>query len=118
MITTWLRKCLELLHVVPRSELVARIVSRHPRPDQITPGEMVIVRDNIDKWACFSCPGGCGETLKLSLNSQRRPRWSVTTDWLRRPTLLPSVRQTSGCKCHFWVRHGRIEWCRDSGHLR
>ncbi|MCW3783225.1 DUF6527 family protein [Defluviimonas salinarum] len=76
---------------------------------------MIVVRDGVDKWACFLCPGGCGEVLKLSLSRNRRPRWKVNIDWLARPTAAPSVRQLNECRCHFWIRKGRVEWCRDSG---
>ncbi|MDV4146480.1 DUF6527 family protein [Shimia sp. FJ5] len=75
---------------------------------------MIIVRDGVDKWACFHCPSGCGETIKLSLSKNRMPRWTAMSDWLRRPTISPSVRQTNECRCHFWIRCGRIDWCRDS----
>ncbi|WP_368373266.1 DUF6527 family protein [Roseovarius sp. THAF27] len=27
----------------------------------------------LTKWASFHCPGGCGETIKLSLNKNRKP---------------------------------------------
>ena len=109
------RKFLEAFHFVTCSDVTVRFVSRHPNPEQIRSGEMLIVRDKIDKWLCFHCPDGCGEIIKLPLNPRQRPRWGVSSDWLRRPTVNPSVRQTSGCKSHFWVRKGKIDWCGDSG---
>lgn len=118
MITDFLRKSLELFHAIPQSDLVAKITPTHPTQEQILPGNMTIVRDGIDKWACFRCPGKCGETIKLSLSKNRRPRWSAATDWLNRPTVTPSVRQTNHCQCHFWIRQGRVDWCKDSGHKK
>lgn len=115
MLVDVLRKSLELLRLIPRNELVARVTRMHPRPEQIVPGGMIIVRDGIDKWACFMCPGGCGETIKLSLSQKGRPRWTAAADWLRRPTVSPSIRQLNECGCHFWIRQGRVDWCRDSG---
>ncbi|MER2508151.1 MAG: DUF6527 family protein [Amaricoccus sp.] len=76
---------------------------------------MIVVRDPKDKWACFPCPCRCGEIVKLPLGHARRPRWSVAIDKLNRPTISPSIRQTSGCLSHYWIRRGRIEWCKDSG---
>jgi len=67
------------------------------------------------KWACLRCPGGCGEILLLSLNPTGRPRWTAAIDWLGRPTVQPSVKQLDGCRCHFWIRCGMVEWCSDSG---
>ncbi|WJY23323.1 DUF6527 family protein [Fontisubflavum oceani] len=50
----------------------------------------------------------------MSLSKNRRPRWTAMSDWLRRPTISPSVRQTNECRCHFWIHQGRIDWCNDS----
>ena len=47
---------------------------------------------------------------KLSLSEKRRPRWSVTVDALGRPTVTPSVHVLNGCRCHFWIRRGAIDW--------
>jgi len=66
----------------------------------------------VDKWACLNCPGGCGKTINLALNPTRRPRWSVETDIWQQPTVQPSVHQLNECGCHFWIKSGRIEWCK------
>ncbi|WP_353163382.1 DUF6527 family protein [Salinisphaera shabanensis] len=115
MTVGWIRKCLEFVRLIPSTEVTGKITPRHPASDQIFYGEVTIVRDQVDKWACFRCPGGCGEAIKLSLNRNRRPRWTATCDWLMRPTVSPSVRQLNECKCHFWIRRGRVDWCADSG---
>jgi hypothetical protein len=110
------RKILVLLRLIPKPDFVSRGVVSHPNPEDIAPGEIVIVGDvKYRKWACFRCPGGCGETILLSLNKSRRPSWHVFLDWLKRPTLHPSVRQLNECQCHFWIRKGRVDWCKDSG---
>ena len=70
-----------------------------------------VVDGGVEKWACMKCPGGCGVVIPLSLNPKRRPRWSIGTDWLRRPSVSPSVHQQNECGCHFWIRKGRIDWC-------
>ncbi|MGB7334484.1 MAG: DUF6527 family protein [Salaquimonas sp.] len=77
------------------------------------PDKLVLVENgDIKKWACMSCPGGCGEMISLSLNPNRRPRWKVATDFWQRPTLHPSVHQQNACGCHFWVKRGQVHWCR------
>ncbi|MCJ2007052.1 DUF6527 family protein [Methylobacterium sp. J-092] len=97
-----------------RSELLSRTVSQYPDAASVRDGDLVHVVDGgIEKWACFRCPGGCGTLIPLSLNPKRRPHWSVTSDWLGRPTVAPSVHQTNVCACHFHVRRGRIDWCED-----
>ena len=97
-----------------RFDLLAVTRATYPEKDSLGAGELVVVRDGgVEKWACLKCPGGCGATISLSLNPQRRPRWSVFLDIWRRPTMQPSVHQTNQCGCHFWIRKGLIDWCRD-----
>jgi len=87
-----------------------------PGREELNSGEIVIVGPlERPKWLTFPCPSGCGEPLLLSLNKERRPRWSIQCDWLGRPSISPSVHRTDGCRCHFWLRKGRVEWCKDSG---
>lgn len=107
----------ERCRLVGRSDLVGRVSARHPTPEELQARSLIVVRDGaLDKWACFRCPGECGEKIQLSLSRARRPRWSVRLDWLLRPTIEPSVRQLNACRCHFWVEHGQVQWCADSGH--
>ena len=114
-----IRVCLESAGLIRRSALTGLVRAEHPGMDELADGRLCVVRDGgIEKWACFRCPGGCGHKIQLSLNPNRRPRWIVRLDWLDRPTLSPSVHQTNECRCHFWVRRGHVEWCRDSGHRR
>ena len=111
------RVVLEGIGWLPRSHLIASVQEAHADPERLTSGRMIIVRSGrLDKWGCFRCPGGCGEKLQLSLSQKRRPRWSIAVDWFGRPSVSPSIRQTNACRCHFWIKKGRVEWCRDSGH--
>lgn len=97
-----------------RFDLLAYTVPSHPEKGALRPGEVAIVRDGgLLKWACMTCPGGCGATIALSLNPDRRPRWRIVADWWGRPSVEPSVHQTNACGCHFWIRDGRVEWCAD-----
>lgn len=83
------------------------------------PNTLLLIEDGgIQKWACFSCPGGCGQNIHLSLNPNRRPRWKITLDFWFRPSITPSVHQKNACGCHFWVKRGRIEWCRGERPMR
>jgi hypothetical protein len=96
-----------------RYDLLVSPVSLHPGKNAVPPGELWVVTDaGVKKWACMSCPGGCGVQISLSLNPDRRPCWSVETDFWNRPTVTPSIRQLSACTCHFWISRGVVEWCR------
>lgn len=111
-----IRRCLSAAGFTRRPDLVGRIMGRHPNPEELSPGTIVIVKDGqIEKWACLRCPGGCGEKLMLSLNAARRPRWTVKLDWLGRPNVTPSINQLNACRCHFWIKGGEVQWCKDSG---
>ena len=104
------------LRLVRRPDLVGRIIDRHPTPEELPEGKLVMVRDgNRNKWACLRCPGRCGEKLQLALSSSRHPRWCVRLDWLGRPSVSPSIRQLNDCRCHFWIEGGTVHWCADSG---
>ncbi|WP_319003147.1 DUF6527 family protein [Acidovorax radicis] len=61
----------------------------------------------------MKCPCGCGRILELLLIPEAHPRWKLTVDSGGRPTLHPSVWVKDGCRSHFWLRQGQIEWCRD-----
>jgi hypothetical protein len=87
---------------------------RYPAPNELGDDTIYVVNDTgLEKWACFKCPGGCGEKMMLSLLRDRRPRWTVKLDWLLRPSVKPSVWQTNECGCHFCIEHGHVAWCAD-----
>lgn len=116
MIADLARKILAGCGLISRPDLVGIVVEDFPAPEQLAEGLLHVVQDgDRRKWACMPCPCRCGRPLQLSLNPSRRPRWTVELDWLKRPTLNPSIRETSGCKAHFWVCKGRVEWCSDTG---
>lgn len=95
-------------------DLLANRARSYPAEPDLRPGEIVHVVDGgVEKWACLKCPGGCGATIPLSLSQKRRPRWEIALDWFGRPTVTPSVHQQNDCGCHFWIRQGRIDWCKD-----
>ncbi|WP_084567619.1 DUF6527 family protein [Mesorhizobium sp. M0496] len=66
------------------------------------------VRDGYPKWAHLTCPH-CGEHIQLQ-TAQARQRWTLSVDWLNRPTVSPSIWETQGCGAHFFVRRGKLVW--------
>ncbi len=102
--------------VLRKPDFRVRWAADMPPREDLAPGVLVVVGDKRSpKWVTMQCPSKCGTPLLLSLSQARRPRWSVSTDWWGRPTLAPSVRRTDGCRCHFWLRKGAVEWCADTG---
>lgn len=94
-----------------RPTIVTELVAdrpRHPRKNRL----YVTQQAGQPAFGAMACPCGCGETLNLRFFGARRPRWSVSWDHRRRPTVRPSVWRQSGCRSHFFLTAGRIDWCR------
>lgn len=115
MLLDLVRRGLELFRIIPRTEVAAQVLRRHPDATLLRSDQLIVVRGEIDKWALMRCPCGCGERLQLSLAPERRPRWNVKVDWLGRPTVEPSIRMRDECRAHFHIHKGHIIWCGDSG---
>lgn len=116
MLQTTLAKTLAWFGIIQKPQFLVKSVLDMPAPEDLVPGQAVIVgAAERPKWVTFPCPSGCGTPLLLSLNPDRRPRWKVTRDWLGRPSIAPSVHRADGCRCHFWLKKGKVEWCEDSG---
>lgn len=79
---------------------------RMPRRD------LVLARDGGEDWCVgMRCPCGCGDTIELLVIREAKPRWDIAVNGDGRPSLSPSVWRQTGCRSHFWVRYGRVDWC-------
>ena len=58
------------------------------------------------------CPCGCKKLLYMNAMPEYHPCWKYTIDKNERISLSPSIHRMVGCKSHFFVRNGRIDWCR------
>ncbi|ABI78193.1 conserved hypothetical protein [Hyphomonas neptunium ATCC 15444] len=106
-------RLLRSVHLLQFNFLATR-VSRLPDSSTMEADKLTLVQSgNVKKWACFKCPGGCGEVINLSLNPKQRPRWQISEDFWLRPTIHPSVHQKNKCGCHFWIKSGKVHWCKD-----
>ena len=64
-----------------RADFIASRQPNYPSDRKEAPNELVVVAaGDIRKWACLTCPGGCGARIALSLNPNHKPRWSVAVD--------------------------------------
>lgn len=82
-------------------------------PDKLDIKKIYIVGEGEYLWfAAMICPCGCGETLKMGLMPDQRPRWTVSEHNDGSVSLHPSVWRKVGCKSHFWIKHGEIIWHR------
>ncbi|MGB9498699.1 MAG: DUF6527 family protein [Dissulfuribacterales bacterium] len=103
------------LYIVRTPDLTVKNVPDHPLRDNINEANIFVVGGRTyQKWAYLRCPCGCNEIIMLSLAKTRKPNWSVRMDFLNRPTIYPSIWQTSGCRSHFWVQEGAVNWCKNT----
>lgn len=71
---------------------------------------LYLVGEQNQPWqAAFICPCGCGALIQLSLLEDSYPKWEVSfiNDNV---SLSPSVHRIVGCKSHFYLKRGQIEW--------
>jgi hypothetical protein len=95
----------------PRRRLV--VVEGDSLPDLLPKRDIVLARDGEEDWCVgMICPCGCGQKIELLVIPEAKPRWDLQTDAKGRPSLRPSVWLQRGCRSHFWLRNGRVEWCR------
>jgi hypothetical protein len=89
------------------------VVEGDTLPSRLPRRNIVLAREDGDDWTIgFRCPCGCGETIELAVIEGARPRWDFSADAKGKPTLSPSVWRQIGCRSHFWLRGGRIQWCK------
>jgi hypothetical protein len=84
-------------------------------PKTLAQRRLYVVGENGQSWfAAFVCPCGCGAIIHASFVEGSRPRWRLVRHFGGAVSLHPSVSRTKGCQSHFWLRRGRVEWCRPS----
>lgn len=102
--------------------LVRRVTSRLRRPyvaqrveelPGILTGRVVyIVGEGGHDWsAAMLCPCGCGAALEMNLVPPSRPLWRATVHEDGSASLHPSVWRKIGCRSHFVLSRGRVQWC-------
>lgn len=82
-------------------------------PDAPADREVYLIGEGDHLWsAAFQCPCGCGALIQLNILRDAKPRWEVTRHSDGTVSLYPSVWRQVGCRSHFVLRQGIIEWCR------
>lgn len=71
----------------------------------------LVVEDGQVWQVAMVCPCGCGALIQLCAVPESSPSWKVMSHRDGTVTLSPSVWRTAGCRSHFFVRAGRIQWC-------
>ena len=75
---------------------------------------LYVVGTKDEPWqAEMLCPCGCKEKIVLPLNNETSPRWTLKISHSNVPSLRPSVWRSKGCKSHFFLTDGHIQWCKN-----
>ena len=113
----WVKTCLLKLFQKNEKAYFSRIkfLEITPKDDAIGSRDFIlVVYKGKSYWVMFRCPCGCCKVICLPLrSSEGGNRWQLEVNNLGKPTLYPSIRQNTGCKSHFWVKNGKIQWCTD-----
>ncbi len=97
--------------------LVGLLQSKHKTafsedlPEVLSDKTIYIVGEQEMPWLiAFKCPCGCNSIIHLNLLEDAKPKWKYSVTSKKRINISPSVWRTKGCKSHFFVRKGKIEW--------
>jgi hypothetical protein len=102
------------LRLFRRPKYLAKEVPESPSSEELQAHLIFLeVRGGFLKWAHMSCPK-CSDHIQLPLAG--KDRWKLKFDFLRRPTLAPSIWETQSCGAHFFIRKGEILWCNEARH--
>lgn len=83
-------------------------------PEVISDKLFYIVGEKRSPWVLvFKCPCGCNQIIQLNLLKEANPCWSFRITPNKKINIRPSVWRTTGCKSHFVVRNGNIDWVRE-----
>jgi hypothetical protein len=99
---------------LPWWRLVATVDAADEVPDRLPKrGAILVGSPAKPKWLAFDCPCRARHRVMVSLDSARRPRWSIRGAFVL--SVSPSVDdRTLGTRCHYFIRNGRTVWARDS----
>jgi hypothetical protein len=97
-----------------RIDFATKQVASRPKDAEIPKKTVIIVgQQGFQKWALMRCPCGCNEVLSQSLMKKKLPSWRLEIDRWNRITLSPSIWKNDGCRSHFFIKKGRLIWCKD-----
>ena len=80
-------------------------------PEEPKKNHLYLVGEDDHFWfAVFLCPCGCGTNVQVSFLANSNPQWTFTEHRNGTISLSPSVWRKDGCRSHYFVRCGFVEW--------
>jgi hypothetical protein len=81
-------------------------------PEMLNANAVYVLGEGSHRWfVAMKCPCGCGELVQVSLLPDAKPRWRLVEHPDGTISLAPSVWRKVGCRSHFFLRCGLIQWC-------
>ena len=93
---------------------LAEHVRELPDAKGMVPGIVYVARGDGWGHVGFRCPCGCTHEVCIPIQPEWKQGWTFEESASKLVTLSPSLRRTTPCKSHFFMRNGEIEWCSDS----
>ena len=88
-----------------------RVVRVEEDPDELERDKIYAVGEGPHLWhISMLCPCGCDVRISLNALADDSPQWSLE-EREGVPSIEPSIWRRTGCRSHFFVRAGHIEWC-------
>jgi hypothetical protein len=101
-LASWFKRAPKPLRTVHLEEL----------PERLNADSVYVLGEGPHKWfVALICPCGCGATVQMSLLADAAPRWRLIEHSDETISLEPSVWRKVGCRSHFFLRRGMIQWC-------
>lgn len=95
-----------------RQPIPLRAIRVEAVPDKAKSGLVYIVGEENPWFVVMTCPCGCRSKIHMSLLPGDYPVWQLKEHNNCTITLTPSVWRTKGCRSHFFLRKGLVDWCR------
>ncbi|AYL96531.1 DUF6527 family protein [Mucilaginibacter celer] len=71
---------------------------------------MIYIVGEANEWLItMRCPCGCRRIINLNTLQEAKPCWIYQVE-KRKISLQPSIWGTDGCRSHFIIKNGSIEW--------
>ena len=107
-----LKKIYNYLSALFRNNLKFKTVIVDDIPEKCKKGIIYIVDEDNPWYAVLECPCGCNEIIRLCLQDNVSPSWKLKRHKIDGTvSLKPSVCRTTGCRSHFFISKGKIDWC-------
>ena len=85
-------------------------------PAQLDKQKIYIVGEGPYRWfLALLCPCGCQEVIYLNVRPDSHPYWRIR-EHAGTISIDPSIWRQKGCGSHFYIRKGRIQWCKEAIH--